>query len=95
MCLKRFENLLGVIILALFAICSFEFFTESNGSINGEEETNSAVNGLPRPDRAGLKEIDDTINIAVSTIGLEGKQLERRIELLQGLAQEKIGTSEA
>ena len=39
MCLKRFENLLGVVILALSAICLFEFFTEKrmDGSINGEE----------------------------------------------------------
>ena len=54
------------------------------------------MNGLPKPDRAEVREeIDEMVNIAVSTIGLEGKQLERRIELLQGLAQEKIGTTEA
>ena len=84
MCLKRFENLLGVVIFALSAICILEYFTENSldGGSNGEEETNNAVNGLPRPDRVELREIDEKINIAVSTIGLEGKQLERRIELL-------------
>ena len=40
------------------------------------------MNGLPKPDRAEVREIDEMVNIAVSTIGLEGKQLERRIELL-------------
>ena len=76
MALARIEQYLKIAIFLIVTLCTLEYSQEKHARV-------------PKPAHLDLIEIKDRpINIVIPAVGLTGRQLERKKELIAGLAQE-------